>query len=171
MSAPQHVGYEILRAIRRILRKVSEHSRTLSRTAGLTVPQLLCMRAIGDLASQEGCVVTVVDVADRVHLAAPTVSRILDRLDQAGFVHRERSATDRRKVLLTLTRLGEERLKSLPQPLHEQFLVRVEALEPARRLELLEALDTIVEMMEASDIEASPLLTPDLDVKRQMPGE
>ena len=171
MPQEENLGFEMLRSLRRILRKVSEHSRSLSRSAGLTVPQLLCLRAIGELGTRSNQGVTVVQVSERVHLAAPTVSRILDRLEQAGFVHRARSTDDRRKVLLTLTPLGRERLKHLPQPLHEQFLARVESLPPPRRVELLDALAEIVEMMEASGIEASPVLTPDVDIKRQVPGD
>ena len=39
-------GDRLLRAIRRIVRQVSEHSRHLHAEVGLTVPQLLCLRAI-----------------------------------------------------------------------------------------------------------------------------
>lgn len=164
MSESTNIGYEILRSLRRILRKVSEHSRSLAQTTGLTVPQLLTLRAVRRLAS-EHAEVTVAMVAARVHLANATISRILDRLERAGFIRRERLQSDRRKVGVSLTTLGEERLKDLPLPLHEQFVRRVEALEEADRAQLLASLDRVVAMMEAEDIDAAPVLTPEVDVR------
>jgi DNA-binding MarR family transcriptional regulator len=169
VSDPSDVGYEILRSLRRILRKVSEHSRNLAHTTGLTVPQLLCMRAIKHLRGESE--VTVAMVAKRVRLANATVSRILDRLERAGYIQRERLTVDRRKVAVKLTVLGEERLRNLPQPLHDQFLQRLHALDAEERERLLRSLDRVVEMMEAEDIDAAPMLAPDIDVKKAMPGE
>lgn len=169
MSGSEDIGYEVLRALRRILRKVSEHSRHLSHTTGLTVPQLLCLRAISRMEREDEAEITVAMVAKQVRLTNATVSRILDRLERAGFVKRERRAADRRKVCLELTPLGVERLKDLPLPLHEQFLRRVEQLEPQEREDLLLQLARIVEMMEAEDIDAAPVLTPEFDVKKSTP--
>lgn len=168
MGDPRDIGYEILRSLRRVLRKVSEHSRNLAHTTGLTVPQLLCLRAVNRL-GVDGDEVNVAMIAKRVRLTNATVSRILDRLERAGFLARERVAQDRRKVLVRLTTLGRERLKNLPQPLHDQFLRRVEALDETERADLLTSLDRIVEMMEAEDIDAAPMLTPELDVKDPRP--
>lgn len=168
MHEQSDIAYEILRALRRILRRVSQHSRSLSQRSGLTVPQLLCLRAVARGAEAPG--VTVAEVAARVRLSPATTSRILDRLERAGFVLRQRNAADRRKVCVTLTTLGEERLKNVPRPLHEQFLKRVEALAPEERAALLASLDRIVVMMEAAGIDASPVLTPELDVKKPAAG-
>jgi len=177
MDRSTNIGYEVLRSLRRILRKVSEHSRSLAQTTGLTVPQLLCLRAVERLSGAsdagpraEAPDVTLVMIARQVRLSNATVSRILDRLERAGFLTRERRAADRRKVCVSLTTLGRERLKNLPQPLHDQFLRRVEALDEAEREDLLRSLDRIVDMMEAQDIDASPVLTPEHEVDRP-PGE
>ncbi len=163
MSESTNIGYEILRSLRRILRKVSEHSRSLAQTTGLTV------RAVRRLTA-EHAEVTVAMVAARVHLANATISRILDRLERAKFIRRERLQSDRRKVGVSLTTLGEERLKDLPLPLHEQFVRRVEALDEEDRAQLLASLDRVVAMMEAEDIDAAPVLTPEVDV-RPVPDE
>lgn len=156
------VGFQILRAIRRIIRRTSTHSRSVSRHNGVSVPQMLCLKAIAELSANSGA--TVALVADRVQLSAPTASRILDRLERAGYVERQRATTDRRKVVVTLTQRGGERVKDLPQPLHEQFLNRLHALNAGDQLELLRSLERIVELMDAKDIDASPVLTPELEV-------
>ncbi len=103
-------------------------------------------------------------VAEAVQLSAPTVSRILDKLEKGGYVSRERKSKDRRRVCVSLTESGWQRIENLPTPLHEQFLVRLESLDPIECLGLLKALERIVELMDAEGIDASPLLTPELEV-------
>ncbi len=147
-------GFEILRSIRRIVRCVSEHSRDIARDSGLTVPQLLCLKVIGDTKGE----VTVGGVSTEVGLSPATVSRILDRLERSALIARERTATDRRKVCLVLTEAGRERYVTLPQPLQERFLERVERLSPPERMALLASLSEVVHMMDADDMPAAPLL-------------
>ncbi|HUG20571.1 MAG TPA: MarR family transcriptional regulator [Planctomycetaceae bacterium] len=157
------VAYEILRSIRRILRKTSQHSRQLTRQSGLSVTQLLCLKAISDAGDEPE--LSAAMIAQRVQLSAPTVTRIVDRLELAGYVLRERRSQDRRKICLSVTELGRQRLKQLPTPLQDQFLERLNKLKPDERRELLRSLEKIVEMMEAGDIDASPVLTSEIDVK------
>ena len=155
-------GFQILRAIRRIIRRTSEHSRNVGKQSGVSVPQMLCLKAIAEFPTDEE--ITVVMVANAVQLSAATVSRILDRLEKTGLILRERRSTDRRKVCLSLTEAGQQKLDDLPTPLHEQFLERLARLDPVERLGLLKALERIVELMDAEGLDASPMLTPELDV-------
>lgn len=151
------VGFEVLRAIRRIIRRVAIYSRDLSRTEGMTVPQLMCLRAIGRPADP-GVEKTVGWVSGRVSLSATTVSRIVERLVKAGLVDRHRSETDRRKVLLDLTADGQERFRHLPTPLDEQFVARLEALPAEEQDRLLGSLLHIIELMDAHKVDAAPML-------------
>jgi DNA-binding MarR family transcriptional regulator len=158
------IAHEVLRTIRQIVRKISEHSKSLYREVGLTVPQLMCLKAIGEL--DEGHdEVTVVMVAKRLQLSAATVSRIIDRLTRAQLVVRERRSQDRRKVCLSLTPAGLERFQTLPVPLQELFVRRLSALPRKQRANLLDSLRRIAELMEAVEIDAAPILTPEVDVK------
>ena len=156
------IGDAILRALRRILRKVSEHSRLLARSGGLTVPQFLCLRAI---AGHPDDALTVAEVGKVVQLSPATVSRIIDRLERAGYVRRERRSDDRRMVSLSITDSGKERLAALPSPLHERFVERLNALDAAERATILLALDELVSMLEAGDIDAAPVLMSGVDPK------
>ena len=162
MEQEDSVGFQILRAIRRIIRRTSEHSRSVGRQGGISVPQMLCLKAIADF--PETTEVTVALVAESVQLSAPTVSRILDRLEKNGYITRERTSTDRRKVCVSLTEEGWTRIDNLPTPLHEQFLTRLDTIDPVERLGLLKALERIVELMDAEGIDAAPVLTPELEV-------
>jgi len=151
-------------SIRQIVRRISEHSRYLSREVGLTVPQLLCLKAIGEM-EETRAEITLVMVAHRVQLSAATVSRIIDRLARAELVLRERRSQDRRKVCLSLTAKGMERFQTLPTPLQETFVARFAALRQEDQQGLLSALSRITELMDATDLDAAPILTPGADVK------
>lgn len=169
MGNEDSLGFQILRAIRRIIRRTSEHARSVAKHGGVSVPQILCLKAVSEF--PEGEEVTVAMVADAVQLSAPTVSRILDKLEKAEYVIRERGATDRRRVCITLTDKGWQRIEHLPTPLHEQFLTRLDTVDPLERLGLLKALERIVELMDAEGMDASPMLTPEWDVgPEKQPG-
>lgn len=151
---------EILRTIRQLIRRVSEHSRYLSRNVGLTMPQFVCLKSIGQLEEQGAELITVAGVAEAVQLSPATVSRILDRLTRAGFVTRVRSENDRRKVHLSLTLSGSERYHALPTPLQERFIERLGELSDEQRGQLLASLRKVAELMDASNLDAAPLLVP-----------
>lgn len=164
------IAHDVLRALRQIMRRVSEHSRALSQQAGLTVPQLLCVKAIGELADGE-TEVTVAAVAAQVHLSAPTVSRIIDRLVRTGLVERARGSRDRRRVNLSLTESGQARFKALPAPLQDRFVRRLSSLPLSERYGILSALYRISELMDATELDAAPILAPEDALRKSMPDE
>lgn len=155
-------GEDVLRAIRQILRRVSEHSRYLAREVGLTLPQLMCLRVVGDAADPAD--VTIARVARQVQLSPATVSRIVDRLERAGLVRRQRGTTDRRKVFLELTPAGREKHATLPVGLQDRFLDRFGRLSAAERTEMVRSLRRVSAMMDAADLDAAPLLTAEPEV-------
>lgn len=126
------------------------------------MPQLLCLKTIGDSAPER---MTVADLAKRVFLSPTTTSRIVDRLVRAGLVSRERSERDRRRVRLSLTETGRRRHVELPRPLQESFLERLERLPAADQERLLQALREILVMMDAEDVEAAPVLVPEAEIE------
>ena len=138
MTPRDDVALDILRTIRKMVRQISIHSKHLLREVGLSVPQVVCLRAIHVLAGDRG--VTVAELSEHVQLSAPTVSRIVDRLITAGLITRERSTEDRRKVALALTPDGAARISALPQPLQDTFLRRLAELSQEERAHLRDAL-------------------------------
>lgn len=77
---------DVLVALRRIMRATSLHSRRLEKSVGLTVPQLMVVRAIGSQGLS-----TASEVARAVSLSQATVTTILNRLEQRQLLTRERS--------------------------------------------------------------------------------
>lgn len=147
-------GFRALTAIRRIVRRVSAHSRRVGQDTGLTVPQVLVLRTILEDDADE---VTGARVAERAHLSRPTVSNLVEKLVKAGLIERNRSQVDRRRVLLSLTQAGRQRLANGPPPLEQRFIDRLASLGDAEREEILQALERVVEMMDADRIDAESL--------------
>jgi DNA-binding MarR family transcriptional regulator len=119
------------------------------------VPQLLCLKAIQGADHDE---VTAAEVSRVVQLRPATVTGILDRLERDGLIRRERRSRDRRKVCLNVTDAGSERLEKLPITLQDRFVGRLMELDSEERGQLLATLERVVEMVDASKIDASPIL-------------
>jgi len=143
----------VLIAIRKIIRATDIHSRQLTKTVGLTAPQLLVLQAIRDLGA-----VAISRLSTEVSLSQATVTTILDRLEGRGLVVRSRNDQDKRIVHALLTEAGREIVEQAPVPLQEAFIVRFERLPEVEQEEILAALQRVAAMMGAEDLDASPFL-------------
>jgi|14BtaG_2_1085337.scaffolds.fasta_scaffold03680_2 DNA-binding MarR family transcriptional regulator len=47
-------------------------------------------------------------IADRLNISGAAVTLIVDRMEQLGYVVRSHAKSDRRKILVDITRLGRE---------------------------------------------------------------
>jgi DNA-binding MarR family transcriptional regulator len=144
---------QVLTALRRVIRAVDLHSRQLVRSHGLTSPQVLALNALiqaGEL--------TAGDLSRALNLSQATVTDILNRLERRGLVLRVRSCIDKRRVFVAATEQARELLKNAPPLLQEQFLARLRGLADWEQTLLLSSLQRIAGMMDAGDIDASPLL-------------
>jgi DNA-binding MarR family transcriptional regulator len=140
----------ILMSLRRISRALDLYSRKLRGTCNLTAPQLVCLLSLAEHGPS-----TASAVSDRVHLSRSTLVGILDRLEEQGFIVRERSRSDRRQVYLDLTERGREVAQSAPSPLQDKLARALGALDDAGREALARSLEQVVDMMEAGEAEAS----------------
>lgn len=59
------------------------------------------------------------DLAGRLISRAPDITRLLNKLEQRGFIDRDRPADNRRVVHVGITEAGLELLRELRQPLRE----------------------------------------------------
>jgi len=144
---------DVLIALRKITRAIDLHSKQLSRESGLTAPQLLVLREVELLGHAKPSV-----VAKNVHLSQATVTSIIDRLEVAGLLTRERSQEDRRAVNLILTEAGRKKLESAPELLQSGFIQRFSELEDWERSQLIASIQRLAAMMNADEIDAAPIL-------------
>lgn len=143
----------ILIALRRITRAIDIQSKRLVKLSGLTAPQLVVIQALrrdGELSPSA--------IARAVSLSQATVTSIVERLERGGLVRRRKSDTDRRVVLVGLTPEGLTRAQSAPELLQAGFIRSFGKLEPWEQHMLIASVQRIAELMDAEDIDASPIL-------------
>jgi len=139
--------------LRQIIRATDLHDKHLSRLTGLTMPQLMVMQTLrinGPL--------TIGMLAKEMNLAQATVTSILDRLERKELVRRERSHTDKRKVLACPTEAGQELLKSAPATLQDTFIREFEDMHDWEQSMIVAALERVSHILGAHHIDAAPML-------------
>jgi DNA-binding MarR family transcriptional regulator len=85
------------------------------------------------------------DLADAVAVAPRTMTETVDGLESDGLIARRSHPTDRRAVLLTLTRAGQEALVEGRRRRGETVAGITRHLSPAQRAQLVELLTSIRE--------------------------
>lgn len=153
MDGHEDIGDKVIIALRRVIRAVDLHSRTLVQSHGLTGPQALILKALRQGSLPAG------ELATRVSLSQGTVTDILIRLEQRGLLKRIRDTADKRRVLVEATAAGMILLKQSPPLLQERFVERFNNLHEWEQTQLLASLQRIAAMMDAEDIDAAPVLS------------
>jgi DNA-binding MarR family transcriptional regulator len=77
------------------------------------------------------------EIRDRLLTRMPDVTRLLDRMEAAGLVTRERSAEDRRQTATRLTRKGRRVVDALDAPVAEEHRRRLAHLSEKQLHELV----------------------------------
>lgn len=147
---------ELLLALRKVIRAIDLHSKQLNKYSGLTAPQLLILR---EIIAGDG--ITASQVAQNITLSPATVSNVIERMELRGLIHRQRSATDKRRVLLYLSDYGQTLLDKAPQPLQHDFIQKFQALEQWEQSLLLSSMQRIATMMDAERLQVPPVLEMD----------
>lgn len=144
---------EVLIALRRVIRATDLHSKYLEKTTGLTAPQILLLQAINTMGQA-----TIGELANKISLSQATVTTILDRLEKRNLITRERSEQDKRKVHAYLTEEASKALINAPLPLQDQFTQQFSDLQEWEKTMIISSLQRVAQMMDAQDIDASPVL-------------
>ncbi|MEH6649511.1 MAG: MarR family transcriptional regulator [Motiliproteus sp.] len=144
---------EVLVSLRRIIRATDLQSKRVLKVCGLTIPQVMVLRAIETLGD-----VTVKRISDDVSLSQATVTTILNRLQDRGLVERVRSQVDKRVVNARLTEIGRSTLSTSPPLLHEQFIDRFESMDEWEKTQMLSTMQRVATMMDAELLDAAPML-------------
>lgn len=129
--------------LRRMNQTLDTHSRELERRFGLTLPQLDVLWAVANHGTAP-----VGRIASQVHLSKATLTSIADRLVDHGLLARERSETDKRQVMVSITEKAHEILEQRPHPFADEFSARLDKLEHWQQTQLLSSLQQIASLME-----------------------
>lgn len=144
---------DALIALRRIQRVTELSSKRLARTAGLNPSQLSVLRILTEYPE-----VSAGYLAGATQLKHATITSLIDKLEARGFISRRKCDEDKRRVWLRLLPAGKAALAAAPDPLHETFSSRFDALPDWQQAMLIASLERVTSLLDAENLEAAPVL-------------
>jgi len=145
---------ESLIALRRILRATELYARDLAQAAGMTPAQLRVLQIVDEKAGT-----TPKTLANQMSVSQATVTALVDKLVASGMVERVSSELDRRQINVVMTALGQSTLEHAPDALQQRYVRAFAELADWEQAQLVSSLERVAGMLDAKDIDASPVLT------------
>ena len=145
---------ESLIALRRILRATELFARDLAHAVGLTPAQLRVLQIVAEKSS-----VTPKILANQMGVSQATVTALVDKLVTRELVQRVPSEQDRRQINVVVTAQGLNRLVDAPDALQQRYVRAFTGLADWEQAQLVSSLERVADMLDAQDIDASPVLT------------
>src|SRR4051812_22651893 len=136
-SSPAH---EALVSILRTAAVVQRHLARVVEGSGVTIQQYNVLRILRG-AGEHG--LPTLAIRDRMIEEAAGITRLLDKLESAGYVNRERSTPDRRQVLCRITPVGLRLLAGLDLPVDQANDTAFAALDDSEKRALIDLLGTV----------------------------
>lgn len=137
-----------VKAVRRFNRFITRRIGVLDPYLGSNL-SLTDVRVLYELAHREAPVAS--ELARELGLDGGYMSRILRRFEQAGWIERHANTKDARQSLVTLTTAGREAFEPLQQRSRDEAAALLAPLPPARRQEVVEAMERIETLLSSSN--------------------
>lgn len=153
---------EILIKIRKIVRSVDIESKKIQKEYGVSIPQVLCLSFLHDSPNYQS---TQSEIRNFLNLNSSTVSGIINRLEKKGLLARLPKSGDKRVVNIALTSAGDKLLATIPSLLHEQLSQKLQKLDDSELEQVEKSLETLIQLLEIQQVEASPLITLESDIE------
>ena len=98
-----------------------------------------------------------------MNLNASTVSGIVQRLEAKGMIAKISKGGDKCVTHWILTASGAHLLATIPRLLHQQLAMKLDELPQKEVVEIQNSLEKLTHMLKIQQLDASPMLTADLD--------
>ena len=142
MSPPQLALPEIVDIITRTFARMQGAALEAGEFADLSIHQITCLDLIAQMEEP-----TATDLARTLRVTKPTVSALLARLLQSGYIRKERSPTDARSWYVHLTDRGEA-VMAAHQAVHARIAeLLVHGLAAPERAQLGALLSKVVDSL------------------------
>ena len=136
------VEQEAYLSILRTASQLSHSADVFLKGHGVTQPQYNVLRILRGAGSEGLC---RNQIAERLVTAVPDVSRLLDRMEEAGWIERERGRKDRRQVSAAITAAGARLLGRLDAPMEELHRAQFAGMGKGELKQLLATLTAVRE--------------------------
>jgi DNA-binding MarR family transcriptional regulator len=139
----------IVVGLRRIVRALELYSHEVRHDFSLTAPQLWAIKTL----AQSGPLTTG-ELARALLVRPSSTSLLVQRLERRGLLRRVRQRDDRRFVRIELTGRGQTLAAEAPAAAQGRLLHGLEVMDARRVRRIRQAVDDIVAVMEAENVEA-----------------
>lgn len=136
----------VLQRFRVLIRTAQRHSQWIERQSGVTGAQLWALQELS-----EGPGLRVGELANLMALHQSTASNMIDKLESAGLVRKERTSADQRVVRLYLTDSGAELLTLAPSPARGVLPEALRQLPEHELSRLQQDLDALLKQIKEMD--------------------
>lgn len=136
----------VLDGVRRIVQSLRESSRWAEKYLGMTGAQLFVLQQLDEAPAQ-----SLNDLAARTHTHQSSVSTIVARLVDQGFVTRTRSPRDGRTIELHLSSRGRKLVTRAPNAAQQRLIKGIRELPQAQRRGLATSLAALARAMDTAD--------------------
>lgn len=131
-------AHEAAVAVLRTAALLQRHYAQVVEGTGVTIQQYNVLRILRG-AGTAG--MPTLAIRDRMIEEAAGITRLLDKLEGAGYVIRERSTPDRRQVLCQITPAGLRLLSDLDEPIDSASVFAMRMLDDPEKRSVVELLD------------------------------
>ncbi|MEJ8573657.1 homoprotocatechuate degradation operon regulator HpaR [Microbaculum marinum] len=118
--------------------------RPLMHAKSVTDQQWRIMRALADRGSAE-----ILDLAETCVIHPASLSRILPKMEEAGYITRRTNEADKRRIIVTLTDHGSAFVDSFGPQTEAVYASIARDIGPERMQELYDLLDHMIEALKA----------------------
>lgn len=144
-----------MNAIRSVVRALRLNTRSIEAKLGISLAQLFVLQQLADKPAD-----SLNELAERTATHQSSVSVVVRRLVERGFVTRVAASADRRRVQIALTPAGEELLRDAPPTVQNDLMQGMARMTPEQRSRLADLLETWV-LAAGIDLAAPPMIFED----------
>lgn len=140
----------LLITLRKIIHEIDLHSKQLFNKYGLTGPQLIVLKVICQSGEH---LVNSTQLAHDVSLSQPTITSILHRLVEKGYINREKSEVDKRQTYIRPTEKASAVFEQSPTLLQEDFIKQFNVLKGWEQGLMIASLERMADMMHTKSMD------------------
>ena len=126
-----------MNAIRNIVRALRVNTRSIELKLGISLAQLFVLQQLSDRSAD-----SLNELAERTATHQSSVSVVVRRLVERGFVSRTAAPNDKRRIRIALTPSGETLLRTAPPTVQGDLVAALKRMPTDQRQTLAELLDT-----------------------------
>jgi DNA-binding MarR family transcriptional regulator len=134
-----------MNAVRAIVRALRINTRAIELEIGISLAQLFVLQQVAERPAD-----SLNDLADRTATHQSSVSVVVRRLVERGFVTRNASATDKRRVQIAVTPAGQKLLVGAPLTIQTRLMTALDKMPAADQRALATLLTRWLDIAEIS---------------------